>query len=151
LMVEAVARVKRGEPVFFYAWSPSWMNKALVPGKDVVWLPTPFDALPESVPNKGSALVPGVSGCAGGADPCRMAMAAWNWNAVANRKFIAANPAVKKLVEQMSFPLADWSTWEQTISEKGGSDSNIKKLAQEWIKTHQEQFNSWVDRAKIAS
>ncbi|TIS42912.1 MAG: proline/glycine betaine ABC transporter substrate-binding protein ProX, partial [Mesorhizobium sp.] len=87
----------------------------------------------------------------GGADPCRMAMAAWNWNAVANRKFIAANPAVKKLVEQMSFPLADWSTWEQTISEKGGSDSNIKKLAQEWIKTHQEQFNSWVDRAKIAS
>ncbi|RVD41143.1 proline/glycine betaine ABC transporter substrate-binding protein ProX [Mesorhizobium sp. M4A.F.Ca.ET.020.02.1.1] len=151
LMVEAVARVKRGEPVFFYAWSPSWMNKALVPGKDVVWLPTPFDALPEKVPNKGSALVPGVSGCAGGADPCRMAMAAWNWNAVANREFIAANPAVKKLVEQMSFPLADWSTWEQTISEKGGSDNNIKKLAHEWIETHQEQFNAWVDRAKIAS
>ncbi|WP_287329110.1 glycine betaine/L-proline ABC transporter substrate-binding protein ProX [Mesorhizobium sp.] len=151
LMVEAVARVRRGESIFFYAWSPSWMNKALVPGKDVVWLPTPFDALPESVPNKGSALVPGVSGCAGNADPCRMAMAAWNWNSVANREFIAGNPAVKKLVEQMSFPLATWSAWEQTISESGGSDSHIRKLAEEWIKDNKDKFDSWVAGAKVAS
>lgn len=46
LMVEAVARVKRGEPAFFYAWSPSWVNNALIPGEDVVWLPTPREALP---------------------------------------------------------------------------------------------------------
>jgi hypothetical protein len=28
----------------------------------------------------------------------RMAMAAWNWSSVANKKFIAANPAVKALL-----------------------------------------------------
>lgn len=151
LMVEAVARVKRGEPAFFYAWSPSWVNNALVPGKDVVWLPTPFDALPPSVPNNGSALVKGVSGCAGAADPCRMAMASWNWRSVANREFIAANPVVKVLLEEMKFPLSTWSEWEHTINEKGGSSSQIDKLAEAWMTKNKSQFEKWVAAAKVAS
>ncbi|CAO3408621.1 Glycine betaine/L-proline transport substrate-binding protein ProX (TC 3.A.1.12.1) [Azospirillum largimobile] len=151
LMVEAVARVRRGEPAFFYAWSPSWVTNTLVPGKDVVWLPTPFDALPASVPNKGTALVNGVSGCAGGADPCRMAMASWNWNTVANREFIAANPAVKALVENIGFPLQTWAAWERSISEKGASDSHIRALAQEWLAANKSTFEQWVASAKAAS
>ena len=147
LMVEAVARVKRGEPAFFYAWSPSWVNNALVPGKDVVWLPTPFDALPPSVPNKGSAEVKGVKGCAGGADPCRMAMASWNWISVANREFIAANPQIKILLEEMKFPLSTWSTWEHAINEKGGSTSQINKLAETWMSENRDQFAQWIGAA----
>ncbi|MDH6260507.1 glycine betaine/L-proline ABC transporter substrate-binding protein ProX [Bradyrhizobium sp. BR13661] len=150
LMVEAVARVKRGEPAFFYAWSPSWVNNALVPGKDVVWLPTPEDALPPSVPNKGSALVTGVKGCAGGADPCRMAMASWNWGAVANKKFVAANPALKALVENVKFPLEDWSHWEFNINKNGGSNANITKMADEWVGAHKTQFDSWVSAGRAA-
>lgn len=150
LMVEAVARVKRGEPAFFYAWSPSWVNNALIPGEDVVWLPTPSDALPPKVPNKGSALVPGVKGCAGGADPCRMAMAAWNWGAVANKAFIAANPAVKALVEKISFPLATWSAWEFNINKGGGSPANITKMTDEWLAANKPQFDGWVAGARAA-
>ncbi|WNJ93590.1 glycine betaine/L-proline ABC transporter substrate-binding protein ProX [Bosea sp. 685] len=150
LMVEAVARVKRGEPAFFYAWSPSWMNNALVPGEDVVWLPTPADALPPSVPNKGSALVSGVKGCAGGADPCRMAMSSWNWSAVANKGFVAANPAVKTFVEQMKFPLEDWSNWEASINKNGGSTALVTKMADEWIGLHKGQFEGWVEAARSA-
>ena len=151
LMVEVVSRVQRGEPVFFYAWSPSWMNKMLVPGRDVVWLPTPFDALPDSVPDKGSALTPGVVGCAGGADPCRMAMSAWNYETVASREFIASHPDVKRLFEQMSFPQSDWSAWEQAISASGGgSDRSIRKLAEEWIGIHQREFDTWVASARAA-
>ena len=150
LMVEAVARVKRGEPAFFYAWSPSWMNNALIPGQDVVWLPTPADALPPSVPNKGSALVSGVKGCAGGADPCRMAMASWNWAAVANKEFVAANPAVRTLVENLKFPLEDWSSWEFNINKNGGSTSLVTKLADEWIGAHKAQFDGWVATARTA-
>lgn len=150
LMVEAVARVKRGEPAFFYAWSPSWVNNALVPGKDVVWLPTPEDALPASVPNKGSALVKGVKGCAGGADPCRMAMASWNWGAVANKKFVAANPAVKAFIESMKFPLEDWSGWEFNINKNGGSNALITKMADEWIGAHKTAFDSWVAAGRAA-
>lgn len=148
LMIEAVARVKRGEPAFFYAWSPSWMNRALRPGVDVVWLPTPFDALPESVPNTGSAEVPNVEGCAGGANPCRMAMAAWNWTAVGNKDFINDNPSVKTFVENASFPLPTWSEWEQSISQDGGSDANIRRLSQEWLEANRPTFEAWVEAAK---
>ena len=150
LMVEAVARAKRGEPVFFYAWSPSWMNKALQPGKDVVWLPTPFDALPEGVPNKGTNAVPNVEGCAAGANPCRMAMAAWNWNSVANKDFIKDNPAVKAFVEQASFPLSTWSTWEETISQKGGSEATIRGLSDAWLTENKALLDGWVAAAKSA-
>lgn len=150
LMVETVARVKRGEPAFFYAWSPSWVNNALVPGKDVVWLPTPEDALPPSVPNRGSALVKGVKGCAGGADPCRMAMASWNWGAVANKKFVAANPAVKALVENIKFPLETWSEWEFNINKNRGNNALIKQMADEWIAAHKTQLASWVAAGKAA-
>jgi glycine betaine/proline transport system substrate-binding protein len=150
LMVEAVARVKRGEPALFYAWSPSWVNNALVPGEDVVWLPTPKDALPPSVPNKGSALVTGVKGCAGGADPCRMAMSAWNWASVANRQFIAANPSVRVLVEQMKFPLATWSGWEYNINKSGGTSALMTKMSDEWVTANKPQFDQWVALAKQA-
>ena len=150
LMVEAVARVKRGEPAFFYAWSPSWVNNALIPGEDVVWLPTPADALPPNVSNKGSALVSGVKGCAGGADPCRMAMSAWNWGAVASKVFIAANPAVKVLVENARFPLSTWSTWEYTINKNGGSPAVINKMTDEWISANKAQLDSWVAAARAA-
>lgn len=150
LMVEAVARVKRGEPALFYAWSPSWVNNALIPGDDVVWLPTPADALPPNVPNKGSALVSGVKGCAGGADPCRMAMAAWNWGSVANKAFIAANPAVKTLVENARFPLATWSAWEYSINKNGGSPANVTKMTDEWIAANHAQFDGWITAARGA-
>ncbi|TCT04784.1 glycine betaine/L-proline ABC transporter substrate-binding protein ProX [Aquabacter spiritensis] len=151
LMVEAVARVKRGEPAFFYAWSPSWVNSALIPGEDVVWLPTPEDALPPNVPNRGSALVPGVAGCAGGADPCRMAMASWNWASVANKRFIAANPAIKALIEQIKFPLETWSDWEFNINKNGANSTNVNRMADEWISQNKGTFDGWVATAKAAA
>lgn len=150
LMFETIAKVKRGEPVFFYAWIPSWMTAALVPGRDVVWLPTPFDALPETMHITQSALTPGVPGCAGNADPCRMAMAAWNWQSVGNKKFIDANPAVKAFVEQVSFPLQSWSSWEQALSEKGGSERVIRTLADDWISANKATFDGWVAKAQAA-
>jgi glycine betaine/proline transport system substrate-binding protein len=150
LMVDAVTRVKNGKPALFYAWSPSWATNALVPGKDVVWLPTPADALPPNVPNKGTALVKGVEGCACGADPCRMAMSSWNFNSVANKEFIAANPAIKSLIEQIKFSVATWSQWEYAISKNGGSSTQIAKLADDWLASNKPQFEQWVATASKA-
>ena len=126
------------------------MTNVLVPGKDVVWLPTPADALPSNVPNRGSALVNGVEGCAGGANPCRMAMASWNYGSVTNRSFIAANPSVKALVEQIKFPGATWSSWELAISKGGGSQAQITKLADDWVAANKSQFDQWVATASKA-
>lgn len=126
------------------------MTNALKPGSDVVWLPTPQDALPPDVPARGSALVKGVVGCAGGADPCRMAMGAWNYDTVANKQFLAGNPAVKALLEQIRFPLSTWSEWEGAISKEGGSVSVVKKLSDAWIASNQSQFDQWVATASKA-
>ncbi|WMY11849.1 glycine betaine/L-proline ABC transporter substrate-binding protein ProX [Paraburkholderia phenoliruptrix] len=150
LMADVVAKVRNGKPAFYYAWSPSWMTNALKPGSDVVWLPTPQDALPPDVPARGSALVKGVVGCAGGADPCRMAMGAWNYDTVANKQFLAGNPAVKALLEQIRFPLSTWSEWEGAISKEGGSVSVVKKLSDSWFASNQSQFDQWVATASKA-
>ena len=150
LMADVVAKIRNGKPAFYYAWSPSWMTNALKPGSDVVWLPTPQDALPPDVPARGSALVKGVVGCAGGADPCRMAMGAWNYDTVANKQFLAGNPAVKALLEQIRFPLSTWSEWEGAISKEGGSVSVVKKLSDSWIASNQSQFDQWVATASKA-
>lgn len=148
LMADVVSKVKGGKPVFFYAWSPSWVTNALVPGSDVLWLPTPKDALPPDIPNDGSALVKDVEGCAGDANPCRMAMGSWNYHTVANKKFLADNPAIKSLMVQVNFPSAVWSSWEAAIGKEGGSPAVIRKLADQWIKSNQSQFDQWVAAAK---
>lgn len=150
LMADVVTRVKDGKPAFFYAWSPSWTTNVLVPGKDVLWLPTPADALPPKVPNHGSAMVSGVEGCAGGANPCRMPMASWNYGAVANKAFVAANPAVKALIEQVRFRSATWSAWELAISKSDGATTEVSTLADQWVSANKQQFDQWVAAANHA-
>jgi glycine betaine/proline transport system substrate-binding protein len=150
LMMDAVSRIKSGSPAFFYAWSPSWVTSGLVPGKDVVWLPVPADALPPKMPNTGSALVKGVVGCAGGADPCHMAMASWNAGSVANRAFISANPGIKALIQQIKFSPAVWADWESAISKEPSSNGLFGRLADQWLAANGSQFAQWVATARAA-
>jgi glycine betaine/proline transport system substrate-binding protein len=149
LMGETFARYRAGEPVLFYGWSPGWVVDTLRPGRDVVWLPTPFEALPPGVVAPKGALVSGVVGCAGGQDPCRMTIGAWNYQSIVNRTFLAENPAVRKLAEQFRFPLSAWIEWEGTIS-KTKNDRDIKKAAETWIAQNQAQFDGWVKEAAAA-
>jgi len=79
-----------------------------------------------------------------------MAMASWNWGSVANKQFIAANPAVKTLIEQIRFPGKTWSQWEATISKEGGSPALITKLSDEWIAANKAQLDQWVATAAKA-
>ncbi|MDB5836049.1 MAG: glycine betaine transporter substrate-binding protein, partial [Caballeronia sp.] len=83
-------------------------------------------------------------------NPCRMAMASWNYGAVANKQFIAANPVVKKLVEQIRFPSATWSAWELAISKGNGATAVVATLADQWLAANKTQFDGWVDTARNA-
>ncbi len=150
LLAETFARLARGEPILVYTWSPSWIADKLKPGTDTVWLPIPFDALPPNVVAKNGHLVHGLVGCAGGQDPCRMTTGSWNWMAGANNDFIAANPAVRKLVDVMRWPATTWTKWEATLN-KDNSDRALKKLGQQWIADNQKTFDGWVAEAAKAS
>jgi glycine betaine/proline transport system substrate-binding protein len=150
LMAQTFAKFKRGEPVLYYTWSPSWVVDTLVPGRDVVWLPTPFGALPKGVSAGSGSLVKDVVGCAGGQNPCRMTTGSWNWRTVARRDFLEQNPSVKKLGELARWPLATWSAWEGAISKGANNNREIKKLAQAWIAANQKTFDGWVQEAAAA-
>lgn len=147
LMGEVFARYAQGEPVFYYTWSPSFVTERLKPGEDVVWLPIPFDALPEGVSAANGHEVNDVVGCAADQDPCRMATGSWNWEIAANRDFLADNPSVRHLAETISWPIEQWSSWEVQMRESN-NDRAIKAIAQEWIEENQDQYNSWVESAR---
>jgi len=146
LLAETFARHKRGEPILLYTWTPSWVTDTLKPGVDAVWLPIPFDALPENVESPGGHMVKGIVGCAGGQDPCRMTTGSWNWMMMVNKDFNAANPAVRKLVEVMRWPTSTWAQWETQLN-KDSSDRALKKLGEAWIADNQATFDDWVAEA----
>ncbi|RKF12578.1 proline/glycine betaine ABC transporter substrate-binding protein ProX [Roseovarius spongiae] len=150
LMAEVFARYRQGDSVLYYTWSPSFVTEGLKPGEDVVWLPIPYDALPEGVSSSGKQEVSGVVGCAGGQDPCRMATGSWNWKIAANRKFLKENPAIAALAETVSWPLATWSSWEGRMKEDS-SDRNIKSIADDWIENNRETYEDFVGTARKAA
>lgn len=150
LMGETFARFKQGEPVLYYTWSPSFVTEELQPGRDVVWLPIPFDALPEGVTAGDGHEVKGVVGCAGGQDPCRMATGSWNWKIFVNREFLNANPAVQNVAENAHWPLQTWSSWEGKMK-ADNSDKAIEAIANEWIASNKAQYDAWVEAARKAA
>lgn len=147
LMAEMFARIRAGEPVLFYTWAPSFVTAKLEPGKDVVWVPIPYGALPEGVEAKGGHEVAGLEGCAGGQDPCRMVTGSWNWLIAANRDFLEENPAVKALGEAVEWPLSTWSSWEGQMSDSN-TDRALQAIADKWIDENREQFDAWVEEAR---
>lgn len=150
LLAETFARFKRGEPILVYAWTPSWVTDTLKPGTDTVWLPIPFDALPDGITAQNGHLVKGVVGCAGGQDPCRMTTGSWNWKMGVNNDFLKNNPAIAKLVQQARWPTSTWANWETGLN-KDKSDRALAKLGQDWIAQNQATFDGWVAEAAKAA
>src|SRR5690606_16688983 len=50
LMAATIARYQRGEPIFFYTWTPNWTVADLQLGEDVVWITVPGSETTEDVP-----------------------------------------------------------------------------------------------------
>jgi glycine betaine/proline transport system substrate-binding protein len=150
LMGEIFARYQQGDSVLYYTWSPSFVTEKLKPGEDVVWLPIPFDALPDSVTAADGHEVANVAGCAGDQNPCRMATGSWNWEIAANKDFLADNPAIVHLAENVSWPIAQWSTWEVMMGESN-TDRAIRTIAEEWIANNQDTYDGWVEAARGAA
>jgi len=144
LVAEVFARVDRGEPALLYTWSPSWIVYRLRPGQEVVWLPIPYDALPKGVSKPETHEVKDVEGCAGGQNPCRMAVGPWNWRTLANKEFAEKNKAAVAFIEKAKWPLTTWSNWEGELGKGAKTNAEMKRIADEWIAANQAEFDSWV-------
>lgn len=141
LMADVLARHARGEPVFFYTWTPNWTIGALAPGEDVVWLNAPTH------PNQADPF-PSVVGCV--SDPCDVGWNADDINVVANADFLAEFPHAATLLELVELPVGDMSAQNLLMDEGENTQADITRHAQEWIEDNRSLVDTWLDAARAA-
>ncbi len=146
LFDDAIAQVAAGEPTLLYTWTPNWTVEELVPGEDVVWLPS--EALESA---EGETAVPGLAGCAGDADPCDLGWQVNDIRAVANIDFLDEHPDVRALLEAVEIPLEDIEEQNLRMAEADGyTNAQIQQDAADWIAANRDLVDGWLEQARNA-
>ncbi|TYO96715.1 glycine betaine/proline transport system substrate-binding protein [Geothermobacter ehrlichii] len=149
-MADTLARYKAGKPVFFYTWAPNWTIGKLKPGRDVMWINVPKIVPKESqMPGKDRMTVSGVTGAV--TDPLKAGFVVSDIRIVANKKFLAKNPAAKKFFEVFTLPLSDINQQNTRMQDGENSPKDIKRHVKEWIQKNQQKWNSWLEAARKAA
>ncbi|WP_264319747.1 glycine betaine/L-proline ABC transporter substrate-binding protein ProX [Zarconia navalis] len=140
LFADVLARHQQGKHVLYYTSIPSWFDYQLKIGKDVVWLPVPFTALPEGQQNftDRDTLAEGKN----------LGFPVNRMQVLANKTFMEANPAAKCWIQQVQIPVEDLVTEFQRIAEGESSPEDIRRHAQEWVESNQQQVDTWLEEAK---
>ncbi|WP_317202044.1 glycine betaine/L-proline ABC transporter substrate-binding protein ProX [Janthinobacterium sp.] len=141
LMADTIGRYKRGQPILYYTWTPYWVSGVLRPGKDVVWLKVPFSALPGTQGKVSTKM----------ADGSNYGFAVNTARIVANKAFVAENPAAAKLFEVMQLPVADINAQNQRMRDGQGTAKDIARHTDGWIKWHQATYDAWIAEAMAAA
>lgn len=139
LIADAIARYKQGESILVYTWVPMWVGQVLKPGEDTIWLEVPYTSLPEEqgeVSEEDTTFQGKNLGFA--VDRIRI---------TANKEFINANPAAKKLFELIEIPIEDINAQNLRMREGEDKLEDISRHAEEWIEQNQETFDSWIEEA----
>jgi len=149
-MASALGAYKSGKPVFFYTWTPNWTVFKFKPGTDVMWINVPEIKPTEAqAPDEAKMSPTGVVGAI--SDPLKAGFVVSDIRAVANKKFLTANPAAAKFLEVFTLPLADISEQNTRMNEGEKSDKDVAKHAAEWISKNQDTWNAWLDAARKAA
>lgn len=149
-MASALGRYKSGGPAFFYTWCPNWTVFKFKPGKDVVWINVPeINPTESQKPVVEKLTASGVEGAV--SDPIKLGFVAADIRIVANKKFINANPAIKKFFEVFTLPLADINEQNNRMNEGEKSTQDIQKHVTEWISRNTDTWNAWLEEAREAA
>ncbi|NES69640.1 MAG: glycine betaine/L-proline ABC transporter substrate-binding protein ProX [Okeania sp. SIO2D1] len=140
LLAATIARQRQGKPVFYYAYTPHWSNIVLEVDKDASWLEVPFISLPKEQGNVTlqETLVDGKN----------LGFAIDQVRVIANKEFLSANPAAKRLFELIEIPIEDVNAQQKLVQEGESTRKQIRSHAQEWVEKNQELFDSWVEEAR---
>ena len=149
-MADALGAFKSGEPIFFYTWAPNWTIFKLKPGKDVMWINVPKimpkDSQMEAVDRMTVSDIEGAV-----TNPIKLGFVVSDIRIVANKKFLADNPAAKKFFEVFTLPLLDIN--EQNTRMNGGekSQKDIEHHVDEWIAKNKATWDGWLAAAREAA
>ena len=111
--------------------------------------------VPKIIPKKSQVgledlmTVSGIKGAV--SDPVKLGFVVSDIRIVANKKFIAKNPAVKKFFEVFTLPLADINEQNTRMYEGEKSQKDIDRHVDEWIAKNPDKWKSWLDEARKAS
>ena len=93
-----------------------------------------------------------VSGIEGAvSDPIKIGWVVSDIRIVANKKFIAKNPAAKKFFEVFTLPLADINEQNTRMYEGEKSQEDITRHVDEWIAKNQDNWKGWLKEARKAA
>lgn len=149
-MAETVARKQNGEPYFFYTWAPNWTIFKFKPGEDAMWINVPeISPIPSQAPGEDRMTVSGVKGAV--TDPVKLGFVVSDVQVVANKNFMAENPAAKRLFEVVTLPLADISEQNTKMFEGEDSAKDIERHVTEWIAANQATWDAWLEEARKAA
>lgn len=149
-MADTLARHDAGQPVFFYTWAPNWTIFKLKPGEDVVWINVP-KIIPKESQKAGEARMT-MSGVAGAvSDPVKLGFVVSDIQVVANKKFLADNPAAAKFLELFSLPLADINEQNTRMQNGEKSRKDIRRHVEQWIDNNRQTWNRWLNEARQAA
>jgi len=67
---------------------------------------------------------------------------------VANKKFLAANPAAKTFFELFTLPLSDINEQNTRMQNGEKSQKQIERHVEEWIDKNRETWDGWLEEAR---
>ena len=141
LMADTITRFKAGQPILYYTWTPYWVSAELRPGKDVVWLEVPFSSLPGEQAKRDTKQPSGKN----------YGFVVNTQHIVANKDFVAKNPAAGKLFEVMKVSVNDINAQNLRMSRGENKPQDIERHTDGWIKAHQKTFDGWIEQAEAAA
>ena len=155
MFAEAVAKVADGDPVIVYTWSPSGYLTRLIPGDNVVWLAVEHENVLDGSTTSAfdfddfppAALGPEY--CTN--DPCYTGFAAADIRVVANKDFLAANPAARKLFELVTLSVVDVALQNVRYDNGENTTEDVHRHAAEWIEANRASVDEWLTAARDAA
>jgi glycine betaine/proline transport system substrate-binding protein len=135
-------RIRGGDPVLYYTWTPNYTVAQLVPGRDVRWLEVP------EAPG-GETRVSGVRGCR--SDPCAMGFVPNDIGVVANSDFLDDNPAAARLLELVRIPEQDIFDENRRLLASGFTEQSVAEAARRWVGENRDKVDNWLEQAREAA
>ena len=146
-MADTLASYKTGKPVFFYTWAPNWTIFKFKPGVDVMWINVPeIKPRPIEMEAVDRMTVTGVEGAV--SDPAKLGFVVADIQIVANKKFLAKNPAAKTFFKLFTLPLSDINEQNTRMQNGEKSQKEIERHVKEWISKNQGKWNDWLESAR---
>ncbi len=149
-MADALASYKTGNPVFFFTWAPNWTIFKFKPGEDVMWINVPeIKPRPVEIEAVDRMTVAGVKGAV--SNPAKLGFVVADIQIVANKEFLAKNPAAKAFFEVFTLPLSDINAQNARMQEGEKSQKAINRHVKEWIADNREKWEGWLEFARKAA